>query len=160
MKLERKALVHYLDSTFAAETPVWFCMGKDMEELSVELNPDTEQKENVLGETTTSDKGYTPSISADPYYANPDDTIYPKVLDIAMNRRKGDACKTKILEVIIEDTTAASHKAWQEDVIVKPTSYGGGTEGVNIPYTVSFDGNRVEGTVVITNKVPVFTANS
>lgn len=160
MKLERNALIHYLDASFdSSKGQEWFLVGKDIEDMSVSLNPDVQSKENILGETTTEDNGYSPSLDADPYYANPEDKIYPKLRDIAMNRLKGDACKTKILEVIIEDTEAPNHKAWMEDVIVKPQSYGGGTNGVNIPFNVAFDGNRQEGTVVITNKVPVFTPN-
>lgn len=157
MKLNREALMHYIDSKFGASgSPVWFLIGKDIDDMSVELNPDTETTKNILGETTVKDNGYEPSMSADPYYANPDDAIYEKIRDIAMNRLKGDECKTKILEVIMEDT-AGPHKAWQEDVIVKPQSYGGDTSGVAIPFDVLFNGNRVEGTVTITAGVPTFT---
>lgn len=160
MKLEREALMHYLDSTFdtsKAGTPSWFLIGKDIEDMSVELNPDTETTKNILGETTVKDNGYEPSMSADPYYANPDDSIYEKLRDIAMNRLKGDKCKTRLLEVIIDDTSSTSYKAWMEDVIVKPQSYGGDTSGVSIPFNVLFDGNRKEGTVTITSGVPTFT---
>ena len=159
-KLERKAMAHYLDSTFGGQQPNWFILGADMEELAVELNPTVETSKNILGENSIKDKGYDPSATADPYYANPDDAIYPKLRDIAMERLKGDACKTKILEVIIEDTKAESHLAFVEDVIVKPTSYGGGTEGVAIPFDIHFAGNRQKGTVKITNKVPVFTQDT
>ena len=157
MKLNREALMHYIDSKFGASgSPTWFLIGKDIDDMSVELNPDTETTKNILGETTVKDNGYEPSMSADPYYANPDDSIYEKIRDIAMNRLKGDACKTTILEVIMEDT-AGPHKAWQEDVIVKPQSYGGDASGVAIPFDVLFNGNRVEGTVTITSGVPTFT---
>ena len=156
-KLERKALVHYLDSSFGGAQEAWFILGTDLEELAVELNPDVESVTNILGETSVRDKGYEPSATADPYYANPDDAIYPKIRDIALERLKGDACKTKILEVIVEDTGAESHLAFVEDVIVKPTSYGGGTDGVAIPFDVHFAGNRRKGTVKITAGKPVFT---
>ena len=160
MKLEREALMHFIDASFdmsKADTPSWFLIGKDIEEMSVELNPDTETTKNILGETTVKDNGYEPSMSADPYYANPDDSIYEKLRDIAMNRLKGDKCKTRLLEVIIENTSDSSHKAWMEDVIVKPQSYGGDTAGVSIPFEISFNGNRQEGTVTITSGVPTFT---
>ena len=157
MKLARKALVHYIDSTFGGETPDWFLVGSDLEELSVELNPDVESVENILGETSVRDNGYEPSTAVDPYYANPEDSIYEKLRDIAMERKKGDACKSKILEVLIEDTEAESHLAFLEDIIVKPTSYGGGTEGVSIPFDVHFAGNRKKGAVVLKDRVPVFT---
>ena len=159
MKLEREALMHFLDSTFnnSESSPSWFLIGKDIEEMSVELNPDTETTKNILGETTVKDNGYEPSMSADPYYANPDDSIYEKLRDIAMNRKKGDSCKTRLLEVIVENTSDSSHKAWIEDVIVKPQSYGGDTAGVAIPFDILFNGNRQEGTVTISSGTPTFT---
>ena len=156
MKLERKALLHYIDANFGSDSPEWFLIGKDIEDMSVDLNPDTETVKNILGETSVKDNGYEPSMSADPYYANPEDSIYDKIKDIAMQRLKGDACKTKILEVII-DGDDSPYEAYTEDVIVKPQSYGGGTEGVNIPFDVLFDGNRKKGTVTIADKVPTFT---
>lgn len=156
MKLERKALLHYIDANFGSDSPEWFLIGKDIEDMSVDLNPDTETVKNILGETSVKDNGYEPSMSADPYYANPEDSIYDKIKDIAMQRLKGDACKTKILEVII-DGEDSPYEAYTEDVIVKPQSYGGGTEGVNIPFDVLFDGNRKKGTVTIADKVPTFT---
>lgn len=157
MKLARKALLHYIDASFGLESPEWFLIGKDIEEMSVELNPDTESVENILGETSVRDNGYEVSLSADPYYANPDDSIYPKLKDIAMNRLKGDECKTKILEVIIEDD--APYDAWIEDCIVKPQSYGGDTSGVSIPFDVLFNGSRKQGTVTLDTdtKKPTFS---
>ena len=70
------------------------------------------------------DNGYEPSMSADPYYANPDDAIYEHLSKIAMNRLTGEDCKTKILEVLIEGDTESTHKAWTEDVVVKPQFSG------------------------------------
>lgn len=159
MKLERSALIHYLDANFNSGTATWGIIGTDIEDMSVEMNPDITTAKNILGENSVRHKGYEPSMDADPYFADPDDAIYPKLLDIAMNRKKGDSCKTTILEVVIEDTEDATHKAWTEDVIVAPTSYGGDTEGFAIPFSVTYAGNRVAGSVAITNKVPTFTAD-
>ena len=158
MKLPRKAYMTFIDASFGGETPSWFLIGKDVEDMSVELNSQTEQNTNILDETTTTDKGYTPSISVDTYKADPDDgQFYTKMKDIMMNRLTGDACKTKLLEVIVEDTEATSHSAWVEDVLVKPTSYGGVTGSIQIPYNISFDGNRKSGSVTLAGKVPTFT---
>lgn len=147
-KLERKAYLTFIDSTFKTTgEPSWFLIGKDFEELVVELNPDMETITNILGETSVKDNGYKPEMSADPYYANTDDSIYTKIKDIAMKRLTGDACKTRILEVIVEDTDADTFEAHQENVIVKPQSYGGDTSGFSIPFNISFDGSRKHGTV-------------
>lgn len=148
-KLKRSYLLHFIDSTFGGQTPSWFLIGRDIEDMSVELNPDTSVKKNILDEVVTEDNGYEPSISADTYYANTDDAIYSTLKDIALNRKTGDDCKTKVMEVII-DTDGSSHSAWVEDCIVKPQSYGGAQGGVNIPFNISFDGNRVTGTAAKT----------
>lgn len=149
MKLKREALAHYLDTAFAnkAESAVWEIIGDDIEEMSMELNPETEAKKNILGQTRTQDNGYEPTMDADPFYADPDKKLYPKIRDIALNRLKGDECKTLLLEVIVEDTKATNHLAYVQEVMVKPQSYGGGTDGLNIPFNVSEDGKRTKGYV-------------
>ena len=51
-KLKRSYLMHYIDASFGTgETPKWFLIGRDIEDMSVELNPDTETVKNILDET-------------------------------------------------------------------------------------------------------------
>lgn len=161
-KLRRSALIHYLDESFSPETTdfksiTWFLIGKDVEDLAVNLNPQTTTKKNILDETTVDDEGYEPEFDVDTYYADPSDgPFYERLKDIAMNRLTGDACKTRVLEVLV-DKTQAPFDAWVEDVIIKPQSYGGAQGGVRIPYKVAYCGNRKKGTVTLVNKVPSFT---
>lgn len=158
-KLKRSALLHYLDEKFGGTgSPVWFLIGKDVEDMSVELNPQVETIRNILDEQSANDTGYEPSVSVDTYYADPSDgDFYEKIKAIAMGRLTGEDCITTILEVIV-DKVSGPYDAWTEDVIVKPTSYGGATGGVRIPYQITFIGNRKPGTVTLTNRVPVFSA--
>lgn len=157
-KLNRSHLLQFIDASFGGTTS-WYLIGKDIEDASVELNPDTEVRKNILDETTVQDNGYEPALDLDTYYADPDDPIYEKIKDIAMNRLTGDACKTKILEVLVDKTTGA-YDAWVEDVIVKPQSYGGPQGGVNMPFNIQFDGNRQKGSATFdsTTHAPTFTA--
>lgn len=167
-KLNREALAHYLSTGFkqkkaseAATVEDWEVIGDDIEEMSVEMNPDTETMKNILGQTKTTDNGYEPSMEADPFYADPEKKLYPTLRDIALGRKKGADCKTLMLEVLVEDIEAEKHLAYVQEVIVKPNSYGGGTEGVNIPFTVSEDGERVKGYVTkesLESGSPTFTA--
>ena len=150
-KLTRGRYIVYIDANFGTGTPDWFKVGKSLTSLTVELNPDVTIERDILDEVSATDNGYSPQTSVDPYYANPDDKIYDKILDIAMNRKTGDDCKTSIMEVVVEDDTAESHKAWTEDILVKPTSTGGDTAGFAIPYDVYFGGKRKEGTVTYSN---------
>lgn len=161
-KLERSALIHYLNSNFntTLNSAAWFKLGKHVADLYVEMNPNTETIKNILDETNVIDNGYEPAFDVDTYYADPSDgDFYTKLKDITMNRKKGDACRTLVLEVLVDKTTGP-FDAWVEEVIVKPNSYGGAQGGVRIPYKVSFAGNRVAGSVTITDGVPTFTANT
>lgn len=152
-KLNREALAHYLDYSFGLDPSeaTWEIIGDDIEEMSNELNPDIETVKNILGQTKTKDNGYEPTMDADPFYADPDKKIYPKIRDIALDRKKGDDCKTLMLEVIVEDTKATNHLAYVQEVIVKPQSYGGDTAGLNIPFQISEDGSRTKGYVTATS---------
>ena len=165
MKLNREALAHYIDSAWNlkladVDKAEFELIGDDIEEMSVEMNPDTSQVKNILGQSRTVDNGFAPTMSADPWYADPDKKIYPKLRDIALEQKKGDERKTLMLEVIVEDTEATNHLAYVREVKVTPTSYGGGTEGFNIPFNVEFDGGWIKGTVTaesIKAGSPVFT---
>lgn len=152
-KLKRSAHLLYVDSSFdikATPTHAWHIVGKNVEDLSVELNPQVETTKNILDETAIDDTGYEPSISVDTYFADPSDgAFYVKLRDIAMNRLTGDACRTYVMEVLV-DQTGETQRAWREEAVIKPQSYGGAQGGVRIPYNIHFDGNRTEGTAEFT----------
>ena len=165
MKAERKYLATYLDAAFdmTYAAPEYTRLGKDLEELSEELNPDIESKANILGENSVVHNGYEISSSAAPYYYEYDDALSEKVMDIAMNRLTGDACKTTKVDVLLKPGATTSDAptvvgAWREDVYVIPTSIGGDTSGVQTPFTIHNAGNRVKGTFDI--KTGKFTADS
>ena len=111
-KLKRSAMLTYIDASFGGQTPSWFLIGKNIQDMSVELNPDAQVVKNILDETVTEDNGYEPSFSADTYYANTNEPIYEKLKDIMMNRKTGEDCRTKVLEVLV-DKTEGPFDAWQ-----------------------------------------------
>ena len=158
MKAERKYLAHYLDSafdtTYAAASYVR--LGKDLEEFSVELNPDVETSKNILGENSVTHNGYEASSTADPIYYEYDDDLTEKMMEIAMLRKAGDECKTSYVEVLLKPNKDGGAptvvRAVREDVYVIPTSYGGDTTGVQVPFEVRFAGNRVEGSFDLETK--------
>ena len=153
-KLKREAHGLYLK---VSGSDNWFLIGKGIDDLSVEMNGSFEQTKDITGQTSVSDTGYQPQISVEPYHADPTDAIYPFLKDLALNRKSGDDAKAKVLEVLVEDTEAAKHSAWQEDVRIEITSYGGDTSGFGINFNIWSDGNREEGSATIVDKVPTFT---
>ena len=64
MKLERQAYMTYIDASFrTGVSPTWFLIGKDIDDMSIELNPDVSTTKNILGETSVKDNGYEHSLS-------------------------------------------------------------------------------------------------
>lgn len=165
MKAERKYLAHYLDGNFdlTYEDTNYIRIGKDLEEFSVELSPNIETKANILGENSVLHTGYETSATADPVYYEYDDALTEKIMEIAMLRKSGDSCKTSYVEVLLKPGETSSDpptviRAVREDVLLIPSSYGGDTAGIQIPFTVNFNGNRTEGTWDIESRT--FTPNS
>lgn len=153
MKAERKYLAHYLDANFDTSytDTDYVRIGKDLEEFSVELSPVIETKANIIGENSVIHNGYETSANADPVYYEYDDGLTEKVLEIAMLRKSADACKTSYVEVLLKPGATSEDeptvlRAVREDVLLIPSSYGGDTSGIQIPFTVNFNGNRIEGT--------------
>lgn len=151
----RKWMAHLVDASFGGEnSPQWYRFGRDLEEYNVNLNPDTETKKNILGNNTFSHKGYDPSGDADTFFAHKGDPLFEKLQDIVDGLRQGDACKTTALEVhcwepktvTVDETEKTVYAATTQACYLVPTSYGGGTDGYQIPYSVNYVGNKTKGT--------------
>lgn len=68
----------------------WEALGKDNDNLTKDLNPDTETSKNVLGESTFRHSGYEPSVSVDPYYIDPSRKMYKRILKNAIEEKYGE----------------------------------------------------------------------
>lgn len=157
--IERKYLAHYIDSAFDTTytSTSYVRLGKDLEAYAIELNPDVETKQNILGENSVSINGYDVSSDVDPYYYEYDDSLSEKIWDIGMNRITGDGCKTSVVDVLLKPNTTTGAEpdvieAWREDAFVVPESIGGDTSGVQMPFTIYRSGNRVKGTFDLSSK--------
>ncbi|MCM1508688.1 MAG: hypothetical protein NC177_16395 [Ruminococcus flavefaciens] len=142
--IERKYLAHYIDASFNGTKTNYVRLGDDLEEFSEELNPDVEVSKNILGQQKVKHSGYEVQSEVDPYYADFDDPLFEHLSDIANERLTGDACSTTKVDVLVkEDGTVVW--AYREKVKVIPNSFGGDTSGVQIPYTIYNEGERVKG---------------
>lgn len=145
-KIARKFLAHFINTAPTSE-PKYERLGKDLEELSTELNPELETKNNILGETSTNLSSYQAQFSVEPYYADEGTGLHTFLQDIIDNRKVLDDTKTDVLEVHLwEESTEGVFTAYKEECIVEISSYGGDTTGYQIPFNVHLSGNRVKGT--------------
>ena len=158
-KIERKWLAHFIDSKFdtTGAAPEYTRLGKDLEEYIEELNPDIEIKKNILGEQSVQHNGYEVQSEIDPFYAELGDPLFEHVSDIANERKTGDDCITTKVDVLLAEDGSCVW-AYREKVWIVPTSVGGDTSGVQVPFTVYNAGERVKGTFDI--KTKTFTPNA
>lgn len=127
--------------TYTAASSAWEALGKDTDDLSKELNPDTETSKNVLGETTFKHNGYEPEISMDPYFIDPSRKMYKHLADVAAQEKYGDG---DILGYFAEaDFTAANPETrvmtgicYVRRAYFVPQSVGGDTAGYAIPVNI------------------------
>ena len=123
--------------TYTAASSGWEAVGKDNDDLSKELNPDTETTKNVLGETTFKHSGYEPEVDVDP--SRP---MYAHLLDVAMQEKYGEAdllgyfAEAFFTSADAEKQTMSGYcyvrRAW-----IVPQSVGGDTAGYAIPYNIN-----------------------
>lgn len=122
-------------------SPVWEAIGKDNDELSKELNPDTESSKNVLGESTFTMSGYEPEVDVDPYYMDPTRTMYEHMLECALEEKYGEAdllglFAEAFFETVNAETKTMTGYCYVRDAWFVPQSVGGDTSGYAIPYNI------------------------
>lgn len=158
MKLDRNRLMYF--ASFDNEN--WEALGKDNDDLSKELNPDTETSKNVLGETTFEHSGYEPEIDVDPYYADSTSPLYEKLSKAAMEELYGDSdIRGYFIEVLYNTVDAAAGTmtgvGYKRDAYIVPQSTGGDTAGLGIPFTVNPVGAQTKVNVVYTKATRAVT---
>lgn len=142
-----------LTVTYTAASGGWEALGKDNDDLSKELNPDTETSKNVLLETTFKHSGYEPEIDLDPYYMDPSRIMYEHLRDCAIQELYGES---DLLGYFAEAFFTSANKAAQtmtgycyvRRAWFIPQSVGGDTAGLNIPFTVNPIGTMEKKNIV------------
>lgn len=157
--LERKYLAHYIDAAFdlTGAATKYVRLGKNLEELTVEMNPNVQTNANIMGENDARLTGYEMSASISPYYVSHNEELSEKLMEIIDNELTGDACKTTVVDVWLKPGETADAKpivvkAIRREVVVAVQSYGGDTSGVQIPFEISGATNRTKGTFDVETK--------
>lgn len=127
---------------YTAASGGWEALGKDNDDLSKELNPDTETSKNVLGETSFKHSGYEPEITVEPYYIDPSRKMYAHLLEVALEERYGEAdLMGYFAEAFFETANRKTQKmtgyCYVRQAWFVPQSVGGDTAGYAIPVTIN-----------------------
>jgi len=146
-KIERKYMAHFLE--LGEE---YVRLGKDLEEYSPEMSAQVEKTKNILGEVSVSITGYEKTGTVEPYFAQSGDALFEKLQAIIDGDLTLDACKAAMVEVKLWDGDGTSYPAIREECFIEVTSYGGDTQGYQIPFTVHYTGIKQTGTFDLTTK--------
>lgn len=144
-KLERKYLAHFIDAGMGGAVTRYVRLGKDLETYSEELNPQVSIQRNLKGTPNVVMDGYQVQSQVESYYAYSGDLLFEVLSYIANDRLTDDSCKTTKVDALY-DENGEQIWAYREDCWIVPTSVGGDTSGVQIPFSVYCEGNRTYGT--------------
>lgn len=162
--MKREHLVTYIDAAFdltGAKTN-YVKLGKDLTDLTMNMNPSVETTNNIWGESNSRVYGYNVTADTNPYFVSHDESLSAKLMEIVDNELTGDDCLTTVVDVWLKrgatvDDPPTVVKAIRREVLVAVQSYGGDNKGVNIPFSIHGSKNKVKGTFDIESNT--FTAN-
>lgn len=142
-----------------SETPEWEIIGKKIEEMSLEMNPNIETMTDVTGDVQTTLDKYEKRTSVSPYFARKDSKLSAWLYNVVRDERTLSEVEKEFLCVNIFAGADKKFDAWKQQAIVAVQSYGGSTKGVQIPFNIHWVGKKTFGTVDIAEGVPTFTAS-
>ena len=155
-KIERKYLAHFINTGKDSEN-TYERLGKDLEEYSPELSAQVDTKKKILGQTSSLISGYEKTASVEPYYAEEGSALFARLQGILDGNLVLEDLKTDVVEVKLwEKAENGSYPAIRETAFIEITSYGGDTTGYQIPFTLHYTGEKVQGTFQVETKT--FTA--
>ncbi len=144
-KIPRKHLATYINISEIA-SPSYELIGIDLEELTVNMNPTVEKKKNILGETSANLTSYEKQTTVAPYIAVMGSGLHSRLQGIIDNEKILDDVKTDIVEVQTwGEATSGAYPAYKQEAIIAVTSYGGDTNGYQIPFELHYIGSKIKG---------------
>lgn len=155
--IKRREFAMFVDISLDDEGANWEIVGRKIEDLSLEMNPNVETLTDITGLTQTTLDKYEKQTSVSPYYARRDSKMSEWLYNVVRNEKTLSDVEKTFLCVNIFAGADGSYDAWTQKAIVAVQSYGGDTKGVQIPYTLYWIGKKTFGTVSIADGVPTFS---
>ena len=148
MKIERKYMAHYIE----VGEGQYVRLGEDLEEYAPEMSASVEKSKNILGQTSVAITGYEKSATVEPYFARKGDPLFERLQAIIDGSLVLDALKTHVVEVKLWEENEGGFPAVREEAYLEVTSYGGNTEGYQIPFVIHYTGAKTQGRFDVDSK--------
>lgn len=145
-KAERKLLVTAIN-VGTKDTPEWQIVGVGVEDSSIEFNPDTETKTDILGITETVVNKLETSQSLDPMTVRGGSKLALKLYNQVKYQRLSEMAMYQVMIIYGFVGSAGAYEAEvHDDCTVTPQSMGGDAY-VDFPITINYSNNKTHGTV-------------
>lgn len=150
-KVERSQFLTFLDVEPTSTTPSWAVLGIGITDYGIAYNPQVDTEKWIIEDNARSDHSSNQkqgSVSQKCYKGDP-------VFEFVQAGRDKLNYKTHILDIDRYNGSNGTYPAKMSDGKIAITQFM--NENAVIEYDLYYDGDVTEGTVVITNGVPVFT---
>lgn len=137
------------------ETPEWEIFGKDIEDLSREMNNEVNSFTNILGETEVDITKGAQVTSVEPIKYRDESKISKKLYDIYKYDKELSDVEFDFLEVNttdIQSNQENEYGGFRQYGAVDLKSWGGDTTGLNSPIDINWKGEKTHGTFNPTTK--------
>lgn len=155
--IKRAEFKMFADVSPDGDSTEWEIVGKKIEDMSLEMNPNVETMTDVTGETQTTLDKYEKQTSVSPYYAKRESKMAAWLYNVVREEKTLSDVEKTFLCVNIFAGADGSFDAWTQKAVVAVQSYGGSTKGLQIPYNIHWIGEKTFGTVSIEEGKPNFT---
>lgn len=148
-KIKREEFQMFADVGTSPESPIWEIIGSGVEDMSLALNPNVTTVTDVLGETVTALDKYEKQTDVSPMRAKRESKFFAVLYDIVKNEKTLTDVERTFLCVNIFDSTedeeTVTYAAWTQKAVIAVQSYGGNTEGLDIPFNLHWFGEKTHG---------------
>lgn len=152
--IKRKDFMLFADVAETPDTPMWELIGDKVEEMSLAMNPNVATVADVLGNTTTALDKYEVQTDVSPMKAKKESKLFNILYEIVRDEKTLSDVERTFLCVNVFDSTITGEEpdiktvyaAWTQKAVVAVQSYGGNTEGLDLPFNIHWTGKKTYGT--------------
>lgn len=155
--IKRKEFMLFADVSADGDGSAWEIVGKKIEEMSLEMNPNIETMTDVTGSVETTLDKYEKQTTVSPYYARRDSKMAKWLYNVVRDEKTLSDVEKTFMCVNIFAGSDGAFDAWTQKAIVAVQSFGGNTKGLQIPYNIHWVGEKTFGTVALAGGVPTFS---
>lgn len=148
--IKREEFMLFADVGTTQGTPSWELLGEKVEDMSLAMNPNVTTVTDITGNVTTSLDKYEKQTDVSPMRAKRDSKFFAILYDIVKEEKTLSDVERTFLCVNVFDSTeeedgTVTYAAWTQKAVVAVQSYGGNTEGLDIPFNLHWVGQKTHG---------------